>query len=191
MRATTSSRSVVTVASSTKSGPPKGSKKSGTAASLSRSVLAAAPPAEDVVDLMDVLSSMAESVMHKQTYFEVPFKPDADATFKPARPPREIFYRNTTLFITEVPPPPAPKRCNCHINCPPPGNVATYRCLSCGLFDSTGMCLFCDRCFRYTHPWHRAPHIFTRIEVPTQCPQHPVARAPRSLLSPLFLNAGR
>jgi hypothetical protein len=28
------------------------------------------------------------------------------------------------------------------------------------------MCLFCDRCFRYTHPWHRAPHIFTRIEVP-------------------------
>ena len=135
-----------------------------------RSVLPTAPTGEaheDVVDMMDVLGAMAESVVFTQSYFEVPFVPDRvtdTSQFKPRRPPREIFYRNTSTFLTDIPPPAPPKRCNCQINCQPPGGLATYRCLSCGLFETTSAAFFCNECFRYTHPWHRAPHIFTRLE---------------------------
>ena len=111
---------------------------------------------EDVVGLYDVLSAMAESVVFTQSYFEVPFVPDRiteTSYFRPKKPPREIFYRTTSLFVTSVPPPPERKRCNCQINCKPPGLFAMYRCLSCGLFDTTGVCLFCNECFQYTHPW--------------------------------------
>ena len=64
---------------------------------------------EDVVGVYDVLAAMAESVVFTQSYFEVPFVPDRvteTSYFRPKKPPREIFYRTTSLFVTSVPPPP-------------------------------------------------------------------------------------
>ena len=68
---------------------------------------------EDVVGVYDVLAAMAESVVFTQSYFEVPFVPDRiteTSYFRPKKPPREIFYRTTSLFVTSVPPPAERKR---------------------------------------------------------------------------------
>jgi IQ calmodulin-binding motif len=122
----------------------------------------------ETITIDGLLGVMASSVIDTNLYFSVPEIPDKipdNGKFVPQKPPREIFYRNTLLFgTTTISDPLPPEICNCHVCCKPPGNVATYKCLSCSLFDSTGMCYFCDECFKYSHPWHRAPHIFMKID---------------------------
>jgi IQ calmodulin-binding motif len=122
----------------------------------------------ETITIDGLLGVMASSVIDNNLFFSVPEIPDKipdNGKFVPQKPPREIFYRNTLLFgTTTISDPLPPEICNCHVCCKPPGDVATYKCLSCSLFDSTGTCFFCDACFKYSHPWHRAPHIFVKID---------------------------
>lgn len=119
----------------------------------------------DVVQVDDVLGSMAESLMERQPKS---FKPklvfqDKKVAFKiGGKPPREIFYRKTSTFLTKLPPPVPSKLCSCAFLCS--GSPATIKCHSCSIYDPSGCAFFCDLCFRARHPWHRIPHVYTAIQ---------------------------
>ncbi len=114
----------------------------------------------DVIQVDDVLQSMAESLMEKQPK---PFKPTANFQDKKViykiggRPPREIVYRKTSTFLTQLPPPVQGKVCSCKYLCE--GSLATIKCHSCSIYDPRGCAFFCAVCFQSRHPWHRVPHI--------------------------------
>lgn len=119
----------------------------------------------DIVQVDDVLQAMAESLVERQPKS---FKPTLTFKDKPAqfklggRPPREIFYRQTALFLTKLPPPVQEKLCSCRYLCS--GAMATIKCHSCSIFEPSGSAFFCTPCFRIRHPWHRIPHVYTSIE---------------------------
>eukprot|EP01039_Chlorochromonas_danica_P002794 gene2794-3048_t len=119
----------------------------------------------DVVQVDDVLAAMADSLMEKQPKA---FKPTLTFHDKPrphklgGRPPREIFYRQTSTFLTKLPPPIQQEVCGCQYLCN--GLPATVKCHSCALYHPAGQAYYCTLCFSARHPWHRIPHVYTAIE---------------------------
>lgn len=128
---------------------------------------------EEEVCMYDILSAMSECLMDsldgnkgkggKAHLFQVQDIPDATVSITiGGRPPHEIFYRKTITFTPSIPSDIAPRRCTCLYVCT--GAKATVKCMSCKMYDPTGMGLFCDLCFKQRHPWYRVPHIYIDIE---------------------------
>lgn len=103
---------------------------------------------DDLVELNDVLYAMADSLMEKQPKV---FKPilkfqDTKVTFKiGGKPPREVFYRNTSTFITQLPPMIPFKPCSCKYLCT--GSPAIILCHSCSLYYPENTAWYCQACF--------------------------------------------
>ena len=119
----------------------------------------------DLVDLNQVLGSMVESLLEKQPVaFEVKYEyEDEKIDFKiGGKPPRDIFYRNTSRFLTNLPPAIPEKNCKCMYLCN--GDLAAVKCFTCSMYDVEGSYVYCQRCFDHRHPWYRVPHIFADIE---------------------------
>lgn len=116
------------------------------------------------VDPEDVYSAMAEALVETNSMFRVRSMPDPERQILAtgAKPPREIFYRNTVTFMTQIPPPLLPKRCTCKFLCH--GAKAVLKCLSCAIYDAAKVGYFCQMCFNAQHPWYRVPHIFAAID---------------------------
>lgn len=123
------------------------------------------------VEFMDVLLSMAASLVERQpikverqTFQGDELKKAADSFTTPKKPPKEIFYRNTSLFLTDVPPFIQPRICSCRYLCN--SAPAVIKCLSCSIYSAqgSGKALYCDLCFQSCHPWFRIPHIYQSIE---------------------------
>ena len=118
---------------------------------------------EHDVEMEDVLSAMAESLVETQSLFKVREIPDPQRTLTTGlKPPKEIFYRNSVIFMTQLPPPIHPKICSCLYLCT--GAKATIKCLSCAIYDIKKIGYYCDRCFNARHPWYRVPHIYSSID---------------------------
>lgn len=122
--------------------------------------------ASTVVDPMEVFASMTASLLEKQPK---PFNPMY--AIKPApphklkvggKPPREVFYRDTLIFMTSLPPPVQSKLCTCKYLCN--GDAASIICHSCSIYDPTKAAYYCSKCFPTRHPWYRVPHLHTVIE---------------------------
>lgn len=119
----------------------------------------------DLVQMDDVLCAMADSLMEK---VPKPFKPslkflDKKLTYKiGGKPPREVFYRKTTTFLTKLPPALPAKACSCQYLCE--GDPAVIKCHSCSIYFPTNSALYCQNCFNARHPSYRVPHLFTTIE---------------------------
>jgi hypothetical protein len=123
---------------------------------------------EGLVQMDDLLMAMAESVMERQPK---PFNPqllfrDRKIEFKiGGRPPREVFYRKTTTFLTKLPPPVTKKLCTCKFLCTAGEQVpAVIKCHSCSIYDPSGASYYCQHCFNGRHPWYRVDHIYTKID---------------------------
>ncbi len=117
----------------------------------------------DELDPEDILSAMGESLIETDAIYRVKqvIEPPLPV-YESVKPPKDIFYRNVSLFSTTLPKPAPPKRCTCKYMCT--GAVAKIKCLNCAVFDSTKLGYYCDLCFTSRHPWYRVPHIFTSIE---------------------------
>ena len=122
----------------------------------------------DEVACEDVLAAMAESVLtsisgdSKVRIFKVEQQKDREVSVSVGgKPPREIFYRKTVTFKQAFPNEVGRRRCSCASVCS--GAVATIKCMSCKIYDPTGLGYFCDMCFRHSHPWYRVPHIYMDI----------------------------
>ncbi len=117
----------------------------------------------DEVEVYDVLSAMAASLVENESHFMIPSVPDKEIMLKiGGKPPREIFYRKTATFMSSIPGIVSQKKCSCQFICR--NALATIKCFSCATMDAYGTGYFCDLCFKSRHPWHRAPHIFADIE---------------------------
>ncbi|RYH02917.1 hypothetical protein EON65_47565 [archaeon] len=126
----------------------------------------------------DVLGAMADSLMERQPRTFQPKLKFQDNTLpttaivasssvkaiaaKPAkRPPREVFYRQTSMFLTNLPK--TIERHRCNVSCLCEGDLATLICHSCSVYQPSQKAFYCDKCFGRMHPWHRIPHIYTSI----------------------------
>lgn len=120
----------------------------------------------DIVLVDDILGAMVESLIERQP--KAAYKPllnfkDKKVAYKiGGRPPREIFYRKTSTFLTSLPPPVQGKQCSCQYLCS--GGLAVIKCHSCAIYDPAGQSFFCAACFNIRHPWYRIPHVYTSIE---------------------------
>jgi hypothetical protein len=122
-------------------------------------------PKMNVVELEDVLSAMAESLLEKvpKAFNPVLKFQDQKIKFKiGGKPPREIFYRKTLTFMTQLPSMVPPKLCSCQFLCE--GVPATIKCHSCSIYSPTNAAFYCNACFTARHPWYRVPHLYTSIE---------------------------
>lgn len=120
---------------------------------------------EAEMEITDVLSAMAQTLIKKGAYtYHVPVvaDPPVKVYAEDKKPPREIFYRQTVTFATKLPPPVLPKRCTCQYLCT--GAPARIKCLSCVMYDPKGVGFFCQLCFDARHPWYRVSHHFIDIE---------------------------
>jgi hypothetical protein len=118
----------------------------------------------DLVGLDDVMGSMVESLLEQQPVaFEAKYAyQDVEIDFKiGGKPPRDVFYRNTSRFLTNLPPAIPDKNCKCMYLCS--GDLAAVKCFTCSMYDVQGSYVYCQRCFDHRHPWYRMPHIFTDI----------------------------
>lgn len=143
--------------------------QSTSAAPSSSSSSASAPPA---VCIDDVLGAMVNSLL------EVKYVPPALdtitlaakkaakssslSTIRVVKPPKEVFYRESIRFAPKPPKPVLRQRCTCGYLCK--SALAVFKCLSCALYEPTGICYYCKLCFDARHPWYRVNHIFTQIE---------------------------
>ena len=125
--------------------------------------------AKDEIACDDVLAAMADSVLStitgdtKVRIFKVEQQKDREVSISVGgKPPRQIFYRKTVIFKQAFPQQVGKRRCTCASVCT--GAVATIKCMSCKIYDPTGMGYFCDMCFQHSHPWYRVPHIYMGIE---------------------------
>ena len=108
---------------------------------------------------------MVASLLEKQPVdFNVEFHfEDEPVTYNiGGKPPRDIFYRNTSTFLTKLPPPIPEKCCRCQYLCD--GDEAEIKCYSCAIYDPEQNAIYCKKCFEHRHPWHRSKHIFAPIE---------------------------
>ena len=120
---------------------------------------------EQKLEPNDVLLAMASCLVEDNSaVYHVEAMPDPEPpTFTTTKkPPKEIFYRKTQLFATEIPNSVGPKRCSCQYLCL--GAPAVIKCLSCVIYDSKNLGFFCQKCFDSRHPWYRVPHIFEEID---------------------------
>jgi len=118
---------------------------------------------EEVVEPEDVLLAMSQNLVETHALYKVPQMDDPPIYTKGTiKPPKEVFYRKTTTFATQVPPAPQPRRCSCQFLCT--GARAEVKCMTCSLYDVTGNGYYCQACFTHRHPWFRAPHVWTVIE---------------------------
>ena len=121
---------------------------------------------DSVVDPSEVFSAMTASLLEKQPKPFNPIyaiKPGPQTKLKiGGKPPREIFYRDTLTFMTNLPPAVQPKICTCKYNCS--GAPAAFICHSCAIYDPSKSAYYCSECFPARHPWYRVQHIFTEIE---------------------------
>ena len=120
---------------------------------------------EDMVCMDDLLGSMSMSLLETQPkMFDVQYTyDDVPVSFKlGGKPPKDIFYRNTSTFLTKLPPAIPSKLCKCRYSCD--GDLATIKCFSCSIYDMEGAYLYCQSCFDHRHPWYRVGHISADVE---------------------------
>ena len=120
---------------------------------------------EAELEIQDVLKAMSQTLIKEgSTVYHVPQSEDPPArTYAEDRkPPKEIFYRQTTTFATQLPAAVLPKRCTCQYLCT--GAPAEYKCLSCVMYDPKGVGFFCKLCFDARHPWYRVGHMYIDID---------------------------
>jgi len=122
---------------------------------------------EAELDVNDVLEAMASTLVKKGQYvYHVDVQPDplpkSQETAEKA-PPRGVFYRNTSTFATQLPPPVLPKRCSCQYLCT--GAKAVVKCLSCAMYDPKRVGFFCKLCYDARHPWYRVDHVYIDISL--------------------------
>jgi hypothetical protein len=117
---------------------------------------------EDLVVMDDLLMAMADVLMEKQPK---PFNPvlkfqDNKVEFKlGGKPPREIFYKDTSTFLPRIPPPVTSKLCSVKYCCNG-SNPASIKCHSCSIYDPSHTAFYCQVCFSACHPWYRVNHIY-------------------------------
>lgn len=122
---------------------------------------------EAELEMNDVLAAMASTLVKQSAHvYHVEMVPDPlprnqDTVDK--KPPKEVFYRKTSTFATELPSAVLPKRCTCQYLCT--GAPATIKCLSCVMYDPKGVGFFCKLCYDARHPWYRVPHMFIDISL--------------------------
>ena len=84
------------------------------------------------IECDDILASMAATLIQDNSQvYSVDVQPDTEPPqmLVGAKPPKEVFYRKTQLFSTQIPQEVGPKRCTCKYLCH--GAPATIKCLSC------------------------------------------------------------
>lgn len=120
---------------------------------------------EAELEMADVLKAMSQTLIKEGAIvYHVPQTedPPTKSYAEDRKPPREIFYRQTTTFSTQLPPAVLPKRCTCQYLCT--GAPAEYKCLSCVMYDPKGVGFFCKLCFEARHPWYRIGHMYIDID---------------------------
>eukprot|EP01036_Dinobryon_divergens_P026931 gene26931-35628_t len=83
------------------------------------------------------VGTQKKTVVKKIIFQDPPIVPG-----KIIKPPKEIFYRQTQLFLTSLPPAVAPKQCTCRYLCD--GAMADIKCFSCCIYDPYGSALYCN-----------------------------------------------
>lgn len=118
---------------------------------------------DEDVNMSELLDAMADSLVGVKFVAkgaDVADKPPAAPVIM-AKPPREVFYRESLRFAPKAPLPVLRQQCTCRYLCN--GAKATLKCLSCALYDPSGVSYYCNACFDSRHPWYRITHIFTQI----------------------------
>jgi hypothetical protein len=119
---------------------------------------------EEEVAFDEVLSAMADSLFNLTTQtqiVQIPDKIPIHQLQQIKKPPREIFYKESFKFAPKPPKPILRQICTCRFLCQ--GDRALIKCLSCALYDPSGVSYYCTNCFNARHPWHRVKHIYTSI----------------------------
>jgi hypothetical protein len=119
------------------------------------------------VDFGEVLGAMADSLLevkHEPVIVNVPDKkpslpPMARGSVR--KPPKAVFYSESIRFAPRRPMPVLRQQCTCRYLCH--GARAVFKCLSCALYEPSGISYYCKMCFDARHPWHRVAHIYTSI----------------------------
>ena len=118
---------------------------------------------DDDVDPDDIYKAMSMNLIETHGLYRVPQMDDpVPPDISDLKPPRDVFYRETSMFASQLPPEVAPRICTCTYLCT--GAKATIKCVSCALYDTSGLGYYCDLCFKARHPWYRVPHIYSDIE---------------------------
>lgn len=117
----------------------------------------------DDVCFDDVIDAMADSLLEIQMQPTIVQVPDQKPRLPPRikKPPKEVFYNESIRFAPKAPMPVLRQRCTCRFLCQ--GAKAEVKCLSCALYEPSGVSYYCRMCFEARHPWHRVAHIFTTI----------------------------
>ena len=122
---------------------------------------------EPDLEMNDVLAAMASTLIKEGAYqYHVAVVPDPTPKSQETaekKPPRGVFYRNTSTFTTPMPSRVLPKRCTCQYLCT--GAPAAIKCLSCAMYDPKGVGFFCKMCFDARHPWYRVDHMSLDISL--------------------------
>lgn len=121
---------------------------------------------EDEVTFDDMLDAMADSLLDLKTQPTIINVPDKKIVHQPTfknvkKPPRELFYNDSIRFAPKPPMPVLRQLCTCRYLCH--GAKAVIKCLSCALYEPSGISYYCTMCFNARHPWHRVTHIYTSI----------------------------
>lgn len=125
--------------------------------------VAAADDDCDEVQLGEMIDAMADALMEVQVQPTIINVPDLKPTLPPRtkKPPKGVFYKDSIRFAPKAPLPVLRQRCTCRYLCH--GGRAEIKCLSCALYEPSGVSYYCRMCFDARHPWHRVAHVFTTI----------------------------
>jgi len=118
------------------------------------------------VEMNDLLESMSNCLVRStgavNPYDVFNKMSDRKSLHVSMKPPREVFYRRTHLQTTKPRPKAITQRCSCKYLCF--GSPASFKCLSCILYDPYGNGYYCRLCFQHRHPWYRVHHVFLPID---------------------------